>query len=331
MMVLTRIISALAIAAAVFTPAAEAQVLNRRPDCLRVAVPVDVSGSMRPYFREAQDALLDLLNSLRPCDSFHIIPFSETKLEGLSRELTPENRASVLAEAEAFVRRIRPGGRKGDAYGHWTNLDEGVDAATLALLREDDRRNAMIVLISDGLSDPDPQHKPVDLAELGRRVPRGALNLYLVDLSGHEIAGLERDQIGPFDVGRVANAPVVVIPLQRVEDLRLLLQELENQGRAEEVQSAQEPPSGGEREEPPVKLRPLRYGLIWLLPLVMAAIIIVAATFLRRRRHTVEEPRRPRRVLIRLDGEERRYGLPATLTIGSGERDDIRVRGAKEG
>ena len=78
----------------------------------------------------------------------------------------------------------------------------------------------------------------VDLAELGRRVPRGALNLYLVDLSGHEIAGLERDQIGPFDVGRVANAPVVVIPLQRVEDLRLLLQELENQGRAEEESRA---------------------------------------------------------------------------------------------
>src|SRR5215813_10448066 len=100
MMALTTIISSFALAATVFTPAAEAQVLNRRPDCLRVAVPVDVSGSMRPYFHEAQEALLDLINSLRPCDSFHIIPFSETKLEGLSRELTSENRRSVLAEAE---------------------------------------------------------------------------------------------------------------------------------------------------------------------------------------------------------------------------------------
>jgi hypothetical protein len=326
----TSLLSALAVLAALLAAPANGQVLDRRPDCLRVAVALDVSGSMRPYFREAQEALLELLGTLRPCDRFHVVPFSETKLEGLVGELTAESRVSVMAEAEAFVRRLRPGGRKGDAYGRYTNLDEGLDAAMLALLSEDDGRKGMIVLISDGLSDPDPQHKPVDLAELGRRIPRGAFNLYLVDLLGREIPGLEPGQIGSFDVGRVADTPVIVIPLRRVEDLRRLLHELESRGRAEQVQ----PPSGGEPQpgpevEPKPEPRPLWHQFVWLLPLLAAAAII--ATLLGRRRRAGETVPRPRRLLIRMNGEERRYGLPATLTIGGGERDDIPARGAREG
>ena len=325
-MVHTLPITVLGVVAALLAPAADAQVLDRRPDCLRVAVALDVSGSMRPHFREAQDALLELLGSLRPCDRFHVIPFSETKLDGLSRELTADNRAAVLVEAEAFIRGLRPGGRKGDAYGHWTNLDEGVDAATLALLQEDDQRKGMIVLISDGLSDPDPQHRPVDLAELGRRIPQGAVSLYLVDLSGREIPGLEQSQIGPFDVGRLANTPVIVIPLRRVDDLRQLLHELEREGRTAEAQATPEAPAGSVDEAPPAP-RPLRPRLVWLLPLLIA--VAVGVALLRRRRR--ETLPRPRRLLIQMDGQERRYGLPVTLTIGGGEGDDVRVRGARDG
>lgn len=314
--------AAFALAGVLLGPAAEGQVLDRRPDCLRVAVAVDVSGSMRQYFAEAQGALLELLGSLRPCDRFHVIPFAETKLTGLSHELTIETRGTAIAEAESFVRGLRTGGRKGDAYGHYTNLDEGVDAATLVLLREDDGRKGMIVLISDGLSDPDPQHKPVDLAELGRRIPHGAFNLYLVDLSGGAIPGLEQGRIGSFDVGRVANTPVIVIPLRRVEDLRPLLHELESQSRAEETQDIVRAPD-------PVEPRSLWYELIWLLPLLTA--IAILAFLIVRRRGAEDAGPRTRRLLIRTDTGEWRYGLPATITIGGGERDAIRVRGAREG
>jgi hypothetical protein len=332
-MTLPALLSALALVAGLLTAPADGQVLDRRPDCLRVAVALDVSGSMRPYFREAQEALLELLGSLRPCDRFHVIPFSETKLEGLARELTTESRASVLAEAETFVRGLRPGGRKGDAYGHYTNLDEGVDAAMLALLREDDGRKGMIVMISDGLSDPDPQHRPVDLAELGRRIPRGAFNLYLVDLLGRGIPGLEPGQIGSFDVGRVANTPVIVIPLRRVEDLRRLLHELESRDRAEEVpprrDALPEAPQPGPEGEPDPEPRTLWRELAWVLPLLVAAAI--AVTLVARRRRVAAPAPGPRRLVIRMNGEERRYGLPATLTIGGGERDDMRAHGAREG
>ncbi len=300
------------------TPAAGGEAQPARPDCLTMVINLDVSGSMRAHgFDEAKEAVIRLLHDLRPCDIFYIIPFAETKLEGFRGELTAENRAKVLAEAEAFVRRLRPGGRKGDPYGHYTNLDEGIDAATLALLKEPGTQKGMIVLISDGISDPDPLHQPVDLNKLAERIPKGAFSLYLIDLAGNELPGLERTRIGAFEAASLPKTPLVVIPLEDTDKLLPLLRQVEEQERnAPPLPPQPEEKAGGAKAR-------------WLLPVLLVALAAMAFFLKARKQH--EPPRERRVLLVGVDGQERRYGLPVKLTIGSSEEDTIRVAKAKPG
>lgn len=308
---------ALALAALIIASPAFAPALDRRPDCLGLAIAIDVSGSTRMHgFDQAREAVIDLLGKLRPCDTFSIIPFAEAKLDLRRWELTAETRDRALGEAAAFVRSLRPGGRKGDRYGHWTNLDEGLDAAMLALLREERTARGVVVLITDGISDPDPNHRPVDLDELARRIPSGPFSLYLIDLSGANVAGLDRAQLSEFAASVKPGRPLVIVPL---EAAGMLLDPL---SRVEE------------EERRPPRPEPARPGVALLGVAVAIGITLGVAAFLWRRQWgshgEATGGRRPRRLLVvRANGNERRFGLPVSVTIGGAESDTICVRGAR--
>lgn len=311
------------LAALLVTPGQAAEILERRPDCLNLVVGLDVSGSMRANgFPEAQEALIVLLRELRPCDSFTIIPFSETKLPDHGGELTAENRERVLREAEAFVRTLRPGGRKGDSYGHWTNLDEGADAVTLALLRQTSALRGVGVLITDGISDPDPIHPPVDLSNLAERLPKGDFSFYMIDISGAEVHGLEPADLGGTPAWAKLGTPLVVVPLEGVARLLPILREMEDRER--KTASALQPPP----DAIPAESRNWPWALGVISVVIGAAFIAVLALRQRGRAGAAATQTR-RRVVVALGEEERRFEIPIRVTIGGAESDTIRVPRAK--
>lgn len=333
---MTRIL--LAVAASLLllaVPAGAADIREGRGDCIKIAVPFDLSGSMKPYLEPARDAVIQMLRTLRPCDVFIVLPFAETRLESFRRELTPGTRDKDLADAETFIRRLRTGGKKGDTFGHYTNLDEGIDAARLALLTETAVARGVIVLISDGLSDPDPQHRPVDRSKLGERVPKDGFNLYLVDLSGTGLADGEQQRIGEFTAAAPSSPAMVVIPITDATRLGELLRQLEQRERAaaapvaaESVveSSAADAPIAPQQPEAPDEPRTIS-PLWWLLP--VPCLLALSFVWLRRRKRR-EEPIDRRRVLhVSVDDREQRHALPAKLTIGGADRDSIRVPGAR--
>ncbi len=310
------------LAALLATPGLAAEIPERRPDCLNLAVGLDVSGSMRANgFPEAQEALITLLRELRPCDSFTIIPFSETKLPDHRGELTAENRERVLREAEAFVRTLRPGGRKGDSFGHWTNLDEGADAVTLALLRQTSALRGIGCLITDGISDPDPTHPPVDLSKLAERLPKGGFSFYMIDISGAEVRGLEPADLGGTPAWAKSGTPLIVVPLKGGARLLPILRDMEEQER----KTASAPPPPPEAIPEPSRSWPWALGVI---PAVLGAGLI-GALALRQRGRAGAAATQTRRLVIALGDGDRRFEIPIRVTIGSAEGDTIRVPRAK--
>lgn len=305
----------------------------QRPDCLCLAIAIDVSGSMRGHgFDQAKEAIVSLLRELRSCDIFYLIPFAEIRLEGFRGELTAGNRDPVLAEAGAFVEALQPGGQREDIYGHYTNLDEGTDAAMLAVLRESGTRKGIVILVTDGVSDPDPLHRPVDLASLAERIPKEGFSLYLIDLSGRQVRGLEPTRIGEFPASSFPKAPLVVIPLQDAGGLLPLLRQVEEKERPAP------PPSlaRGSSPLPPPALKKARKDsgwpkALWFLP-IPAIVLLAGALALRGRQRQPDPTRERQRLRVRVDHQEaQRYDPPITLTLGSGEEDTLRVAKAKPG
>ncbi len=148
-----------------------------------VAIGIDISGSMRQHgFKTACAELMKYLHQLKTETHLFIVPFAENDFEPFSATLTPSNRNTVLTEAQAFVNTLRPGGKRGDTWGFKTNIDEGIDACLLLAQGKPGGGKRTVVLISDGISDPDATHEPIDILALARKIPRST-SIYLVDLS----------------------------------------------------------------------------------------------------------------------------------------------------
>lgn len=129
-------------------------------------------------FDAAQTALVRELGSLQPGDVAFVFTF-----DVVARSLSPgravvaeDGTAEGRAELEAAINALRP-------RGLFTNLDEGVRYGKLLLFEERTPGDRSLVMISDGLTDPDNYHQRIDLAALGQMVPREAgVGLYLISL-----------------------------------------------------------------------------------------------------------------------------------------------------
>ncbi len=104
-----------------------------------VVLVLDVSGSMKgEKIRQAQDALIYILDQLRPEDRFNVVAFS-TGVRTYAQGLQPAARA---ADAKEWVRSLRAAGG--------TDINRGLLEA-LASLPSANERPAIVIFLTDGL------------------------------------------------------------------------------------------------------------------------------------------------------------------------------------
>jgi hypothetical protein len=143
----------------------------------------DTSGSMNKEgrFESAKDVLIREISNAKPGDILYVGNFDSNDYI-IGRLAVGE--AGSPAEKESLIARVR----SLSAKGQWTNLDQPLKASKAVMI--DERAVGKIVLLSDGLSDPSPDHQPVDLAKIAEIVPQKlGWSLYLIGLS-QDIEGL---------------------------------------------------------------------------------------------------------------------------------------------
>lgn len=144
---------------------------------------LDTSGSMNKEgrFESAKDVLIREIGNAKPGDVLYVGNFDSN--DYLIGRLAVDEAGSPV-EKESLIARVRGLAAK----GHWTNLDQPLKASKAIMI--DERATGKIVLLSDGLSDPSPDHQPVDLAKIAEIVPQSlGWSLYLIGLS-QDIEGL---------------------------------------------------------------------------------------------------------------------------------------------
>lgn len=118
---------------------------GRSPDASTgLLIAIDLSGSVRPYFMDIQDTVMDLLEALPDGSRLSIVRFDE-KAEELARtsHLTSSQRETI----QDRLRSLSPEGKWTDFLG----LVEQLDASTGAL-----EAPLLIVIFTDAKSDPAP-------------------------------------------------------------------------------------------------------------------------------------------------------------------------------
>lgn len=144
---------------------------------------LDTSGSMNKdgRFESARDVLVGEINEARPGDVLYIGHFDrDDYIDGrlaVDESGSKEDKGKLITK----VRSLAP-------KGQWTNLDQPLKASKAIML--DERTVGKIIILSDGLSDPSPDHQPVDLAKIAEIVPQSlGWSIYLIGLS-QDIQGL---------------------------------------------------------------------------------------------------------------------------------------------
>lgn len=146
---------------------------------------LDTSGSMNKggRFESARDVLIREIRESKPGDVLYIGNF-DTNDYLIGRLAVDESGSNE--EKEKLINKVR----SLRAKGQWTNLDEPLQASKATLLEERTPGNRKIVILSDGLSDPSPDHQVVDLEKVAEIVPQSlGWSLYLIGLS-EDIEGL---------------------------------------------------------------------------------------------------------------------------------------------
>jgi len=161
---------------------------------------LDTSASMNKNnrFRAAKAVLIQQVEQARPGDVVYVIAFdSNDYLLGrvqVGEEASDEKKTELIAK----IRGHR-------AQGLYTNLDEPLQAAKALLLEERTPGARKIVVLSDGLSDPSPDHTKLDLNGMAEMIPQDlGWGVYLVGLPD-DIAGLFQTQLE--DAGGIVPAP----------------------------------------------------------------------------------------------------------------------------
>lgn len=146
---------------------------------------LDTSGSMNKEgrFDSAREVLIREIQEAKPGDVLLIGSFDSN--DYLIGRLAVDESGSN-EEKEEIINKVR----SLSASGQWTNLDEPLQASKAILLEERAQGKRRIIILSDGLSDPSPDHQPVDLAKIAEILPQSlGWSLYLIGLS-EDIEGL---------------------------------------------------------------------------------------------------------------------------------------------
>jgi hypothetical protein len=146
---------------------------------------VDTSGSMNKEgrFDSARDVLIREIGEAKPGDVLYIGHF-DTNDYLIGRLVVDESGSKE--DKEKIISTVK----SLSAKGHWTNLDEPLQASKAMLLEERASGSRRIVILSDGLSDPSPDHQSVDLSTIAEIVPQAlGWSVYLIGLS-EDIEGL---------------------------------------------------------------------------------------------------------------------------------------------
>jgi hypothetical protein len=260
---------------------------------------IDTSGSMVRDFSTVKQSILADLRHIGRFEVSYIVPFASN--EGAYRRVTSR---SSFSSVESYMSGL-------SAKGQYTNFEEGLDSAAILLTKERSRGQRRIILITDGISDPDSNHRMVSMEELSERLPR-KMRLYIVDLSNRRYR-YPTKRVGRFVGYTKPGSNFVIIPVQ-AERLSSLLPVLS--GRSY------------------VPYYP--YSLFGLAGLAVMVIIIIILRGRQERDDLFEgeeiedeESDKPNIVQVMVGDAERRFGSPVKLTIGSGKGNDFRIRGAR--
>lgn len=144
---------------------------------------LDTSGSMNKEgrFESAKEVLIREIDDAKPGDVMYIGSFDSN--DHIIGRLAVDETGS-REDKKKFIDAVR----SLSAKGLWTNIDEPLKASKAIMY--DERAPGKIVILSDGLSDPSPDHQPVDLGKIAEIVPQSlGWSLYLIGLS-QDIEGL---------------------------------------------------------------------------------------------------------------------------------------------
>jgi hypothetical protein len=114
---------------------------------------LDTSGSMQKQgrFDAAKSVLTQQIREARPGDVVYVIAFDSNDYPigrlDVGEDGSPEAKEQLIAKLQGLK-----------AKGRYTNLDEPLQAAKAFLLEERAPGARKILILSDGLSDPSPDH-----------------------------------------------------------------------------------------------------------------------------------------------------------------------------
>lgn len=150
---------------------------------------LDISGSMNKdrKFEAAKGALIQQVKEAPPGDVVYVIAFDSNDYTlgrvDVGEDGSPEAKEQLIAK----IRGLK-------ARGRYTNLDQPLKAAKALLLEERAPGARKIVILTDGVSDPSPDHSKVDLTGIGQMIPQTlGWAVYIVGLPD-DIAGLFQTQ-----------------------------------------------------------------------------------------------------------------------------------------
>lgn len=146
---------------------------------------LDISGSMQKQgrFDAAKSVLTRHIRDARPGDVVYVIAFDSNDYPLGRLEVGEDGSAEAKEQLIATLQRLK-------ARGRYTNLDQPLKSAKALLLEERAPGARKIVILSDGVSDPSPDHSKVDLTGIGQMIPQTlGWAVYIVGLPD-DIAGL---------------------------------------------------------------------------------------------------------------------------------------------
>ena len=153
---------------------------------LNVALVVDLSDSIGPFFRALHDASMATLSSLKPDDAVALFTFS-TRAE-LRTPLT-KDKTAIADEFDTF----RAGGA--------TNISDGIFIAAQYFLKEAPKGRRVIILISDDVSTLGGAHNTEDLVT---EATAADVSLYNLKIPGDNPSSIYRPIIpGLMNIGKV--------------------------------------------------------------------------------------------------------------------------------